>query len=91
MPPMSTSELLAENSAKIKPEFIRIPKKGSFCPYTGLGCDTIFRLVTPCKRNGFKPPVRSVSLRPRGSARGTRLVNYDSLMAYLNSQTATAE
>jgi hypothetical protein len=43
-------------------------------------------LILPCAVNGYKPPVRSVCLRQRGAVRGTRLVNYRSLMDHLGGQ-----
>ena len=42
-------------------------------------------MVLPCAANGFKPPVKSISLRKRGQTKAVRLVSYDSLMAYLRS------
>ena len=69
----------------IKPEFIRLPKPGAQCPWTGLSRGKLNQLVLPCKENGFNPPVRSVSIRQRGQQRGVRLVFFDSLMDYLKS------
>jgi hypothetical protein len=66
------------------PEWIRLPKKG-VCPYTQLSRSKIYQLITPCAANGYHAPVRSVSLRQRGAAKGTRLVNYDSLVEYIRS------
>ena len=69
----------------IKPEFIRLPKPGAQCPWTGLSRGKLNQLVLPCKENSFKPPVRSVSIRQRGHQRGVRLVFFDSLIDYLKS------
>jgi hypothetical protein len=66
-----------------KPEFIRMPKQGQHCPYTGLTRSYIYGLVISSKGNNFKPPVRSVCLRERGAKRGVRLIHYDSLLEYL--------
>lgn len=63
-------------------EWIRLPKKGR-CPYSGLTRSTLNNLILPCEINGFKPPVRSVSLRKRTQVRGTRLIHYGSLMSYI--------
>ena len=68
----------------VKPEFIRLPKSGTRCPYTGLSRSKLNQLVLPCKENDFKPPVESKVLRKRGTIRGTRLIVFDSLMNYLN-------
>ena len=68
----------------VKPEFIRLPKSGTRCPYTGLSRSKLNQLVLPCKENDFKPSVESKVLRYRGIVRGTRLIVFDSLMEYLN-------
>ena len=69
----------------IKPEFIRLPKSGAQCPWTGLSRGKLNQLVLPCEANGYNLPVRSVSIRQRGQQRGVRLVFFDSLMDYLKS------
>jgi hypothetical protein len=66
------------------PEWIRLPKKG-VCPFTQLSRAKIYQLISPSAANHHRPPVRSVSLRPRGAAKGVRLVHYDSLMDYIRS------
>jgi len=66
------------------PEFIRLPKPGSRCPYTGLNRSTLSELTLPCDANGFSAPVKSVLLRKRGATRGIRLISFDSLIGYLN-------
>jgi hypothetical protein len=68
------------------PEFIRLPKPRQLCPWTGLSRSKMNELILPCPANGGRPPVKSVSLRKRGSLRGTRLVVYDSLISYLKNQ-----
>ncbi len=68
-----------------KPEWIRLPPPGGKCPFTGLSRSSLYELVGHIEANGFKPPVKSVTLRKRGSSRGIRLISYDSLMAYLAS------
>lgn len=68
-----------------KPEFIRLPKTGERCPYTGLSRTELNGLVLEDKKTGKRPPVASVSLRKRGAVRGTRLINFDSLIGYLHS------
>lgn len=69
-----------------KPEYIRLPKPNTLCPYTGLCRSTLRNLSEPCEMNGFRPPVRATTLRlKRGQMRGIRLIDYDSLMAYLKS------
>ena len=73
-----------EASATVEPEFIRLPKSGTRCLYTGLSRSKMNQLVLPCKENDYKPPVESKVLRNRGTIRGTRLIVFDPLMNYLN-------
>ena len=74
-----------DSTSGLKPEFIRLPKNGQ-CPYTGLTRSKMNQLILPCEDNGFKPPVRSVCLRPKGGFKGTRLIDYQSLLNYLYSR-----
>ena len=80
----ATKQAVSELTS-VKPEFIRLPKSGSRCPYTGLSRSKMNQLVLPCKENDYKPPVESKVLRNRGTIRGTRLIVFDSLMNYLNA------
>ena len=70
-----------------RPEFIRLPKLG-LCPITGLSRSKISDLISPNEGNGFKPPVKSVSLRKPGQTKGTRLIVLQSLLAYLRGEVA---
>ena len=85
---LSSSELITfQNTPKLyPPEFIRLPKPGQQCPYTGLSRSHLNSLILPTKANGNCPPVRSVSLRQRGATRGVRLVVFESILSYLNKQ-----
>jgi hypothetical protein len=68
------------------PEFVRLPKTGTLCPYTGLARSKMNELVLACAVNDFKPPVHSVCLRRRGGKKGCRLISFKSLMEYLHAQ-----
>jgi predicted DNA-binding transcriptional regulator AlpA len=68
-----------------QPEFIRLPKRGR-CPITGLSRSKLYDLISPNEGNGFKPPVKSVSLRKPGQTKGTRLIVLQSLLAYLRGE-----
>lgn len=72
----------------ITPEFIRLPKPGTLCPWTGLSRSKLNELVLPSPVNEFKPPVRSVSLRNRGQIKAVRLIVFDSLIGYLRGLMA---
>lgn len=63
-------------------EFLRLPKSGQ-CPITGLTRSKLYDLISPSEDNGFKPPVKSVSLRKPGQIKGTRLIVLQSLLDYL--------
>ena len=68
----------ANNREASRPEWVRIPKPRTTCPYSGLSRAHIHRLVK-------EGEVDSTSLRKRGAKTGVRLVSYDSLMAYIRS------
>jgi hypothetical protein len=68
-----------------RPEFIRLPKSGRLCPFTGLSRSKMNELVLPSPFNNFKPQVKSISLRNRGQVKAVRLIVYDSLTTYLRS------
>jgi hypothetical protein len=72
------------------PEFLRLPRTGSLCPFTGLTRSKLNELCLPNKLNGFKPPVKSVCLRQRGAVKGIRLIVFQSLMDYLHGQEGRA-
>ena len=68
-----------------QPEFIRLPKRGQ-CPITGLTRSKLYDLISPNEGNGFKPPVKSLSLRKPGQTKGTRLIVLQSLLDYLRRE-----
>ena len=68
-----------------KPEFIRLPKPGTTCPWTGLARSAMNELVLPTKANSGKPPVKSKVLRKKGATTGIRLIVFESLMEYLHA------
>lgn len=67
------------------PVYIRLPKPGELCPYTGLSRAKMNELILPSERNNFRPPVASKSLRQPGQQRGVRLILLESLMSYLHT------
>ena len=71
------------------PEFIRLPKTGTLCPYTGLTRSKLNELVLACPANEYKPQVKSVCLRQKGAIKGIRLVVFESLLNYLRQQVQT--
>ena len=67
----------------ITPEFIRLPKPGTLCRWTGLSRSKLNELILPSPLNNHKPPVKSLSLRNRGQIKAVRLIVLDSLLGYL--------
>ena len=70
------------SSSDPRPEFIRLPKPGQRDPYFSLSRSYWNLLVLSCAANGFKPPVKSISLRRPGTKFGVRLISYASAVAY---------
>lgn len=80
----TTAPVQADNPlSTITPEFIRLPKPGTLCRWTGLSRSKLNELILPSPLNSFKPPVRSLSLRNRGQIKAVRLIVLDSLLGYL--------
>lgn len=70
----------------IQPEWIRLPKPGTLCPWTGLSRAKMNELILPCAANEFRAPVKSACLRRPGAAKGVRLIHLDSLLTHLRAQ-----
>lgn len=79
----TTAAAQAGNPLNVTPEFIRLPKPGTLCRWTGLSRSKLNELILPSPLNSFKPPVRSLSLRNRGQIKAVRLIVLDSLLGYL--------
>lgn len=84
----TTAPVQPSSPHDITPEFIRLPKPGTLCPWTGLSRSKLNELILPSPLNSFKPPVRSVSLRNRGQLKAVRLIVFDSLIGYLRGLMA---
>jgi len=69
---------LGATPGHVKPEWLRLPKPGTQCPFCGLSRTSLYTL---CKEG----KVKSVVLRKRGASRGIRLVAWDSLFSFINS------
>jgi hypothetical protein len=68
----------ANNHEASRPEWVRIPKPRTTCPFSGLSRAYLHQLI----KGG---EIESMSLRKRGAKTGVRLISYDSLMAYIRS------
>jgi hypothetical protein len=75
----------AENThGSTRCEFVRLPKPSTTCPITGLSRSKMWDLIA-------QGHVKSVCLRKKGAAKGTRLVHLQSLLDYLHSQLDVIE
>ena len=86
---MITLQEVSEQEELMEPRFIRLPKTGERCPWTGLSRSKMNQLILPSLSNNYLPPVESCSLRQRGASRGIRLVLFESLMAYIDRKMET--
>jgi hypothetical protein len=82
---MDNNTLNEVHSTNHTPIWIRLPRQGTRCSYTGLSRAVMHRLVAPCKENDHSPQVQSKLLLQEGKSRGVRLVNFESLISYLAS------
>ena len=88
---LTEEPIRAASVASHDPEYIRLPKTGTLCPYTGLTRSYVNELILPTGLNKFKPPVKSICLRKRGAKTGVRLIVFASLMAYLKKHEQVSE
>jgi hypothetical protein len=90
-PPMTLQAVAPTRVVGRLPEWIRLPKGGSSCPWTGLSRSKLNELVLPCESNRFKPPVKSSVLRQRGALKGVRLIHLDSLLRFIEAHVQKTE
>ncbi len=76
---------ISDQSNAVRPEFIRLPKPGTCDPWTSLSRSTLNLLVLPCRENDYRPHVRSCTLRRKGTTKGVRLIDLQSLLDYINA------
>ena len=70
----------------VQPFWIRLPKSGSLCPWTGLSRSALNALILESN-----PVVKSVSLKKRYAIRGTRLIHLGSLLEYIDGMAAAQQ
>ena len=63
----------------VQPEFVRLPAQGQRDPWTGLSRAQLYQLITMGE-------IRTVSLRRKGTTRGTRLICLSSLLSFLRGR-----
>ena len=57
----------------LQPRFIRLPRSGTLCPFTGLSRTQMWGFIKDGR-------VKSHSLKRRGTCRGVRLIDFGSLL-----------
>ncbi len=81
MPSGDGAKNVSTNPVAFRPEWIRLPKEGKNCPFSGLTRSYLANLI----RLRLIP---SKSVRQPGTVRGVRLICYEGLMAYIRSSEA---
>ena len=66
-----------------------VPRSGETEPWSGLKRTQLDMVTRPQASNGFNPPVNSHIFAGKGAARGVRLINLESLLAYVNGLANT--
>jgi len=84
----STSSKNLEFPKPAQPVFVRLPKPGGRCPYTGLSRSTLCERNVPSEANAFKPPVPSHLVKEPSATRGVRLIHLSLILRYLGSLQA---
>lgn len=76
-----TTEPIAPAATMPEPEWIRIKQASAWC---GMCRSVLYNLMADGK-------IRSVSMRERGATKGTRLISFPSLKAFLESKATGGE
>lgn len=79
----TAGQVVAESSSVTMPAYLRLPRAGTRCPVTGLTRTALNELILPTTANGYRPPVRSYSLRRPGQIRGIRLISLPDLVRHI--------
>ena len=66
-----------------RPEWIRLPRTGEQCQWTGLSRSTLWQILKTGR-------VKTVVLRRPGTLRGARLILLDSLLCYIADEAVDA-
>jgi len=80
------SPIASANPIPHRPEFVRLPRPGTLCVWTGLSRSKLNELILPMPLNNFRPLVKSIVLRNKGRQRGVRLIVFEDLIRFLHAQ-----
>ena len=78
----------ASASGSYLPEFLRLPRAGSRDPHFSLSRSMWNQLILPCEANGYRPPIKSFSLRRKGTLKGVRIISAPSALDYFRKLEA---
>ena len=76
-------ELFALLGKGVLPEYVPLPPSKETEFFSGLKRGVLNQLILPCSANHYRPPVKSISLRRPGCAKGKRLISLASLLDHL--------
>jgi len=79
----TTGQVVADSSSVTMAAYLRLPRAGTRCPVTGLTRTALNELILPTAANGYRPPVRSYSLKRPGQIRGIRLISLPDLVRHI--------
>jgi hypothetical protein len=78
-------EGIKDTQTATAPRWIRLPQAGKVCVHSGLKRGQMLKLSAN-RANG----IRVCHLREQGAKRGTRLIDLESLLAYLDRRAAAS-
>lgn len=74
----------------VEQELLRLPRSGERDAIYGQSRSAWNLLILPCKANGFKPPIKSISLRKPDATRGVRCIVAASAKKFFDGLIAEA-
>jgi hypothetical protein len=74
-----------------QPYAIPYPKGKDRCAWSGYTRALLVTITVPLKRNDFKPPVRTVSLKEPGQKRASRMIVLQSLFDFMKNHEEGGE
>ncbi len=75
-------------SGSYLPEFLRLPRAATRDPHFGLSRSMWNQLILPCEANSYRPPIKSFSLRRKGTLKGVRIISAQSALDYFHKLEA---
>jgi hypothetical protein len=82
IPALTLPVLAVNNPTPVRPEYIRLPRSGQLCAWTGLSRGKLNELILT-RPDRPVPPVKSFSAIDATKRKGVRLIVLESLLGYL--------